>query len=315
MSTSSREVERAMLDLAWRQWIALGVSAWGVKPRPAAPEGVAVDPEALVLMTASLAPLDARLRDEATDWCVSYGQTLSKVRLKRQVRLGIGDPAAFFAFAATVNKHAHLGWPDHGASPRRFKPTGRLLLVARGSSAALRIRARLIFGVSARAELLVLLVAEQQRTWSASELAERVHYGRRNVVEALEALTRTELVRDTSAPGGRRYGLGDPMALHAILGAPPEHVPDWARAFRACWIGMETLRRFEDALPSVRSVEATKAAEQMEAELMHSSFAVPVPAPKGGDAWPRFGPWVLRLIEALEEPPRGVSAPRRRPGI
>ncbi len=313
MSESSREFEQAVLNLAWRHWTALGVSGWRLESQSTvSADSTAVDPEALIHITASLAEREPRLRDEATDWCIAYGRYVSKVRLKNQLRLDIADTQAFHSFAATVNRHAHLGWPDDGAQPRRFEPTGRSQLVVRGSSEALRMRARLIFGVSARAELLVLLATEQHWSSSASELAERVNYGRRNVVEALDALARTGLVREMDAPGGRRYALADPVALRAVLGRPPERFLDWGRAFKACWIALQTLRNFAGAATTVQIVEAVKAAERIESELMHFWLSPPRATPRGSTAWQRFGPWALDLVAMLKNPAAGEFAPRGR---
>lgn len=312
MPESSRDVERALVDLAWSHWTALGVSGWRLASRRAeANAPIAVDPEALLLLTAAIGRDDPRLRDEALDWCVAYGRYVSKVRLKNLLRIDVADRSAFHSFAATVNKHTRLGWPQNDATPRSFTPTHRSELVARAEPGAVRMRARLIFGVSARAEILVLLASEQHWSSSASELADRIHYGRRNVVEALEALIATGLVRQVDAPGGRRYALADPVALHAILGPVPAPFIDWGRAFKACCLALRTLRTFEEAARAVKAVEATKAAEVIASELTNLWMAPPRDLPRGMTAWERFGPWALDLVDAFRDPSRAEFAPRR----
>ena len=52
-------------ELCWGAWSELGVSGWGRTHRE-----WAIDPEPLILLTASLDKHDPRLRDEATDWCI-----------------------------------------------------------------------------------------------------------------------------------------------------------------------------------------------------------------------------------------------------
>jgi hypothetical protein len=312
MAKSKDELTRAVLELLWEQWTALGVSGWTLGPGARSSDASAVDPEALILMTAAMGDDDPRLRDEATDWCISYGQYLSKARLKNLLRIGVADESSFHGLAATVNAHAHLGWPDGGLAPRQYKPRARSAFVARGNTAAIRLRARLVFGVSARAELLVLLGTEPQWGSSASELAARVYYGRRNVVEALEALTLTGLVRGNDAPGGRRYALADPIALHSVLGPTPGYFVDWGRAFRACWIALRTLRDFAAAPATVQVVEAVKSAAQVQAELMRSWAYVPGAPPSGTSAWDEFAAWSLRLVDVLRDPSQAGFAPRRR---
>lgn len=312
MSDPSHALERALVELAWSQWTALGLSGWRLASRGASgTDDAAIDPEALILLTAALSNADPRLRDEATDWSVTFGRYVSKVRLKHLLRLEVAESRSFYSFAATVNEHARLGWPQNGERPRPFTPSHRSDLVARGRPAAVRLRARLIFGVSARAEILVLLASEPQWSSSASELAERVNYGRRNVVEALDALARVGLVRVLEAPGARRYALADPIALRAILGPTPELFIDWGRAFKACWLALQTLRDHARASSTVKVVEAAKTAERMDSELMRSWLLAPRGAPRSTDAWDRLGPWALDLVATLQEPSRAEFAPRR----
>jgi len=312
MEGASRKVETALTDLAWRHWTELGVSGWRLGDRQGASElDVAIDPEPLIFLTAAVADIDPRLRDEAIDWCVTFGRYISKVRIKRLLRLGIVDPAAYSSFARTVNRSAHLAWPTDGGVLWRFKPSGRSTLNVRGRRSTIRLRARLVFGVSARAEILVALGDEARWAFTATELAERVRYGRRIVVEALEALTAVGLVRGVDAPGARRFFLADPLAVHGILGPPPAVTIDWALAFDACWRCFATLRRFASASETVRAIEAVKTAEAVEAELMRMRLSVPGSTPRGQKAWERLEHWTLDLIEVLRDPSKAEFAPRR----
>ncbi len=312
MERSSRALERALIDLAWSHWTDLGVSGWRLASPVSNEAGeVAIDPEPLIFLTASLGHADPRLRDEATDWCVAFGRYISKVRLKNLLRLGVGDRDAYSAFAATVNRHARLGWPQGEGRGRAFDRTERSELVVRGRPSTLRLRARLVFGVSARAEILVLLASEQSRGASATELAERAGYGRRNVVEALDALVAAGLVRQIAAPTARRYTLADPIALEGILGPFPAHVIEWALAFDACWRALITLRTYGEASAAVRSIEAAKAADAISALLMRVSLVVPGRAPSGTSSWELFGPWALGLVEMLRDPSAAELAAHR----
>ena len=72
---------RSLTELAWRQWTALGVTGWTDEARQP------VDPEALVVFTARLGDADVRMRDAATDWCVSYGEAfVNETRLRSVIR-------------------------------------------------------------------------------------------------------------------------------------------------------------------------------------------------------------------------------------
>jgi hypothetical protein len=67
--------------LAWGAWVELGVSGWTTTHRD-----WAIDPEPLIVFTAWLGHRDARLLDEATDWCIRNWRFVSKTRLKNLVR-------------------------------------------------------------------------------------------------------------------------------------------------------------------------------------------------------------------------------------
>jgi len=170
--------------LAWGAWVELGVSGWGATHR-----NWTVDPEPLILFTAWLGDRDARLRDEATDWCIRYADRVSKVRLKnlakaqpRQVR------AAFGEFAATVSKHSGVTWPYADEIPRRYRPTGKSVLppLDRPSLAWLRLRA--LLGLGARTEVIRYFLSHEGATAGIAELAAWTGYTKRNVAEACDAL-------------------------------------------------------------------------------------------------------------------------------
>ncbi len=73
---SSSPLANALTSLAWSLWAELGVSGWSRHHKH-----WLVDPEPLVVFTAWLGDTDARLRDEATDWCIQFGSWLSATRL------------------------------------------------------------------------------------------------------------------------------------------------------------------------------------------------------------------------------------------
>jgi hypothetical protein len=251
------------------------------------------------------------LRDEATDWCVAFGRYISKVRLKNLLKLPFGKAPGYADFAATANRAAHLGWPQQGGNARPFKATGRSRLVIRGRPSAMRLRARIVFGVSARAEILVLLGGEQKWSYTAAELAERARYGRRGIVEALDALVLAGLVRQVVAPTARRYVLADQVAVHGLLGDAPTHDIDWGIAFDSCWNALSTLRLFGDASATIRAIEAAKAAERISEQIMRMGLVPPGPVPSGGNAWKRFESWSMDLVRLLENPGRAEFALRR----
>ncbi len=74
---ASSALSRALRQLAWRQWAALGVSA-----TDAGPSRYVVDLEALVLTTFEVGRDDPRLFDESLDWLHTNAALLSTNRLR-----------------------------------------------------------------------------------------------------------------------------------------------------------------------------------------------------------------------------------------
>ncbi len=67
----------SLTELAWSQWGAIGVAGSGTKA------SALIDPEALLVASASIARWDARLFDEILDWVSANGVLLDAARLRR----------------------------------------------------------------------------------------------------------------------------------------------------------------------------------------------------------------------------------------
>src|SRR6202011_3828440 len=95
---------------------------------------------------------------------------------------------AFGQFAATVRAHTKAPWPGQGDPLTLFHPEhiGSPDL-RRPSLVQLRLRA--LVGVSARAEVLKLMLADPERPQPALTLAEDAAYGKGSVAQALDMLT------------------------------------------------------------------------------------------------------------------------------
>lgn len=88
--------QEAALDLLWRQWSSLGVAGHS---RPANPDTI-IDPEALLLATTRLGPLDPRLFDECLDWLSRHASLLHLQRLRTlHADTGLGDAVVLGAIA------------------------------------------------------------------------------------------------------------------------------------------------------------------------------------------------------------------------
>src|SRR5262245_6470277 len=132
---------QAALDLAWSQWTGLGV-----RGTAAAPE-TAVDPEALIYLTSSLATYDPRLRDEAADWWRRFQHHVSRPRLGRLAQQF--DPQVVSAFEALEASMATRPTTSGKSRLDRLDHPARALL-----------RLRCVFGANARAEILHALLTQ-----------------------------------------------------------------------------------------------------------------------------------------------------------
>src|SRR6266700_1377427 len=77
LSDLRERVRQRLLDFAWRQWAQAGVAA-----NIAGFDRWAIDPEALILFTITVARRDPRLFDDVLDWAAVNRQLLSLQRLR-----------------------------------------------------------------------------------------------------------------------------------------------------------------------------------------------------------------------------------------
>lgn len=213
----SSQLTTALLDWLWRAWISFGVSGNGAGAR----SDRVIDPEALVLASSRWARHDPRLFDEILDWLCQYGHLIHLQRLKNLQRGGLGDSTVLSAIASVLVEHSpHAKWKSlvvkAGSAPstqplfleageevafwgkpepifeRHGLQRGRLELrqlsrppdPCRAANLWLKLRA--LFGTSARAEILLHLLATGPAT--ATEIARRSGYATRSVLLPLREM-------------------------------------------------------------------------------------------------------------------------------
>lgn len=292
MTTFSQQLEEAALDLAWSLWAELGVSGW-----QRSHTSHAIDPELLILFTAFLGDADPRLRDESTDWCITYGRYISTARLKNLLaRETPAIQSSFGETAATINAASGLRWPG-ATEPRPFQRTRRSAVVdfRRPSLVALRLRA--LLGVGARAEIVRAFVADPSARLTAADLASDAGYTKRNIAEALEALRMAGLLEAVRLRNLLVYRLTAAEWLMSLPGSMPSRFPTWRAIFRILERALEAARRAETLGPRVKTVEAADVFHELEADLR--LVGVPPPADKRGrDPWTEFEQRALELSKA-----------------
>ena len=223
MPSYSEDVRELVLGTLWSQWAELGLSGWERHH-----QDVALDLEALIITTARVGHRDTRLRSEALDWSVANGRVASAVRLKHFTgQADVVTKDAVREFVATVNANSGLRWPGSG-SPATFRPTGRSAAPSLERPALIQLRLRAIWGVSARAEVLRVMLADGDRFMGISEVAAAVAFGKDAVAEALDSLHRGGVVEEAGARNQRLFRLGRRNDLVSLVGSEPDWKRSWA---------------------------------------------------------------------------------------
>ncbi|MGH2748046.1 MAG: hypothetical protein ACRDKB_09005 [Actinomycetota bacterium] len=288
----SAEIRERALDLAWSLWAELGVSGWRRHH-----QDWGIDPEPLVIFTASIADLDPRLRDESLDWCIRFGHYLSRARLRNLLR-GEDDRtvSSFGTYSATVNAHSTLNWPG-STNPLPYQPTGRSDIRDFTAPALLALRLRALLGVSARAEAVRLLMAARAPL-ATSDIAGEIDYTKRNVADALESLRLAGVVFSERHRNAMHHRLNR-TDLRGVATPLPKLFPAWKPIFRVI-SGLLVVEARQEALSkAARAVEARRVVESLKGALEAASLRRPDLTVVGEDFWQAFSNWATETMTGL----------------
>lgn len=300
--SSEADILGASLDLAWSLWTELGVRGTIRRHMDRA-----VDLEPLILHTSWLGTHDRRLWAEAVDWCVTNSSLVSAIRLKRFLRVASPRVAdAFAPFAATVKKHVHVTWPSEGsASP--IELSGKSAPVPLDRPAAVQLRLRALFGVSARSEVLHWMLSEPSRQWSISDFVERTAYGKPNLSETVNLLRRSGVLADERRGNMGVYWLSAAPQLSALVGELPTTYPRWPAVFAI----VESLVEYKTKTPRTAAAALAEVAATIGQvpELRQAFDALRrIPTEKTADLVPRFEQWGARTIANWATPSEAEPA-------
>lgn len=252
MTRTIEKLESKLVDYAWSAWAALGVSGWKRGSFAAC-----VDIDALLLLAARLEDADARLREEALDWCASNLAYVSRTRLARLLEDGAA-PGQWPQWAATLERATKQRWPGAGEA-FDWKPSGKSRAPRKDDAAALALRCRALMGTTVRADLLrVLLIEPHDRPFDVRDLATEAAYSKRAVAEALEGLELCGVVRGSRVGNTQRFELSRREELEGLLGPLPRFRAS-QRAF--CSIAAHVLqaaKATEKAPEIVQKIEASR---------------------------------------------------------
>jgi hypothetical protein len=290
MTRLSQEVDRLALELAWSLWAELGVD--GMVRRH---DWQAIDLEPLIVFTAHLGDADNRLRASTIDWCITNARFVSAFRLRNLAEQASAPTrAAFGRYAATVRAHSKAPWPGEGDPLTLFHPEHIGSPDLRRPS-LIQLRLRALVGVSARAEVLKLMLAAPDRPQAASKLAEDAAYGKGSVAQALDMLTMAGIVQVQPEANRLLYQLARPGELAQTLLWLPSVFPDWWPIFKV----VEALADYAHSASgpsSARSASVHNLLERIDPDLHRLGVADHMPRASGPASVAEFEHWALDFL-------------------
>ncbi|PKM99974.1 MAG: hypothetical protein CVU78_03630 [Elusimicrobia bacterium HGW-Elusimicrobia-2] len=226
----------SLLTFLWRQWSVLGVSGYGGDK-----ECRIVDPEALLLFSCTAARYDPRLFDEIINWLCANGNLINVQRLKKIMNSYNFSGASVLSAVASfmARRHKFLKWEGLTRSPEAgsreslfFLKDGRTMKqfgkndpvffkqgylrgkveirkkldpIKTGSNNCLTVKLRFLFGINARSEIILYLLAKGES--HPSKIAGETYYSQKTVQDTLVAMERSGLVRLTASGREKHYWL------------------------------------------------------------------------------------------------------------
>jgi len=220
----------ALLKLLWSHWSALGVAGYGRKVDQM------LDPEALILMTASVGRYDPRLFDAMIEWMmenerminISRMQTLMKRELfqcenvvaavagiisetgnrtkwkKIVLKKDISEIQPLFnnESGSFYGSRIDPVFRKYGFERPEFQKRGIITPFSVKDQATLVLRLRAFFGVNARSEIIAYLLNSPNGV--ARDIALSNYYFLRTVQDALSEMTASGILMFKTVPGKKR---------------------------------------------------------------------------------------------------------------
>ena len=250
----------AILDLVWKQWTQLGVTG-----QIGTDSTLVLDPEALLIFSARFARFDQRLYDLVIDWLHCNGESINLPRLKAVLKRfpeadkkSLGFIAAstklkkwnvlaksllpdeevavetmFFAPDGSANDftpHPDETAVRYGFRRSRYVPGSKVMPFPQNGAAALLLRLRGAFGMSARAEaVLTMLNRDFCRIQYVADASGFSWKASRDVLNELcSSGIAATLDRNRR---GRTYFLKDAKTVRSLFGVDRVSFPDWPTIF------------------------------------------------------------------------------------
>lgn len=253
-------------QLIWRQWGQMGIAAHSSGHD--ANFGYVLDPEALVLFSSAFCRYDQRLYDLMAGWMQVYGGLLKPTRLKAMTALsGYKDAASLSYLAALCVQAGDKRWKrmsewydgqgivsqpmffsaqdgqpvycsatdelamKYGFIRNPYERGRKLRRKFEKNASTLLLHLRGLLGVSARAEVVMLLL---DAPMGIQQLAERSGFARSVVKSVLDELIMSNWACAVSLKGCRKvYKLNESEHFAHLCGAETVCFPEWRAIYEA----------------------------------------------------------------------------------
>ncbi len=264
------ELLNLYLQFLWRQWSALGVAGYGESG-----DNWVIDPEALLLFSASMARYDQRLFDEILDWLSVNERFINVQRLKVVMKKeDFQSASVIHAISGEINnRRSDLKWRRLAEKESPYGENKSLFFLKSGKpmpvgpekdpnfleygfirnpvenremskafplkkKACLLLQLRGLMGVNSRSEILLYLLLNQKGT--IQEIATQNYYSWKSVQDVLFELGRSSVVHFPEAKRGRVYYIDPEPWFKMLLDSKEENIqwicwPALLRCFEIIW--------------------------------------------------------------------------------
>jgi hypothetical protein len=305
VSTARQELQSRLASFLWGQWAQMGILANAERT-----DRWATDPEALLLLTFEVGREEPRLFEEVLDWLVRNERLVSIQRLRNLAR-DEDDRALVEAVVGWLGQRRRrsrleartapaegateaqpffrdsmlpVGDPDPAFLAQGFlKPKSEPSAKSQAPDVLLPInlpfRLRLLLGIGARAEATRILLTIDTPRINVQALAASTAYTKRNVQEAVAALTSAGVLFAFEVGNEQRFSI--PLERWAHL-LDVEDLPlhqDWPQLFAAYRKALRWLAdpAHEELSDYMLSSEARTLAEEVGPDLQFAGVRIDAP--------------------------------------
>jgi hypothetical protein len=292
-----KALDQHLLDLAWSIWTELGVQ--GHKRNH---QNCLISLEELMILTAVLAEVDPRLRDESIDWCSQYHHFLSISRLKSLLKELKEDVLESFSkYSSTLNSLSNAHWPVfRETSPLKFILSHKSCLRPLESPALFDIRVRSLFGTGARADLISFFLTHEDIDFSISDTVV-IGYSKRNLAEILEELYLGGLVDKILVRNQQRYRLSKREQLIKFLSPLPKNTPQWRHIIEVILPLRSCLQRIDGSSESTQVIEIRNLLISLHDKLKKLKLTPPPFDTDISKYLGTFAEWLLNTIQKMAQ--------------